>query len=94
MLQLSGMPPWLFGPLFAMTSGIGFAMMGVVFSRQFPAAAAFLVITVVSPLLRPWPGTQWLLIGAAWWAALFLAGLAMYREKLRRARDESSAKIL
>jgi hypothetical protein len=93
-LQLSGAPPWLFGPLFAMTSGIGFAMMGVVFSRQFPSAIAFLVITLISPLLREWPGSQWGLIGVAWWCAMFFPGLSMYREKKRRLCDESTARIL
>jgi hypothetical protein len=93
-LELSQGPPWLFGPLFAMTSGIGFAMMGVVFSRQFPSAVAFLLITLVSPLLREWPGSQWGLIGVAWWCAMFFPGLSMYREKQRRLRDESTARIL
>jgi hypothetical protein len=93
-LQFSDAPPWLFGPLFSLTTGIGFAMMGVVFSRQFPAAVAFLLVTLVSPLLQQWPGTQWLLIGAAWWYFLFFPGLAMYREKRQRMRDESSAQIL
>src|SRR5262249_9538260 len=87
-LEISNAPPWLFGPLFAMTSGIGFAMMGVVFSRQFPSAVLFLVVTLVSPLLREWPGSQWGLIGAAWWCAMFFPGLSMYREQKRRSRDE------
>ena len=95
MLQLS-VPeqPWLFGPLLALTSGIGFSMMGVVFSRQFPYAVAFLIITLISPLLRQWPGTQWLLLGAVWWAAMFIPGLSMYRELRLRMHDESSARIL
>jgi len=93
-LQLSAAPPWLFGPLFAMTSGIGFAMMGVVFSRQFPSAIVFLLVTVVCPLLHPWPGSQWGLIGVAWWCALFFPGRSMYRERQRRLRDESTTRIL
>jgi hypothetical protein len=93
-LLLGGAEPWLFGPLLALTSGFGFAMMGVVFSRQFPATVAFLLIALISPLLRQWPGTQWLLIGAAWWCAMFFPGLSMYRELRQRMRDESSARIL
>jgi hypothetical protein len=93
-LELGNAPPWLFGPLFAMTSGIGFAMMGVVFSRQFPSAVAFLLVTLVSPLLHAWPGSQWGLIGVAWWCAMFFPGLGMYREKQRRLRDESPTRIL
>jgi hypothetical protein len=93
-LQISGASPRLFGPLFALTSGIGFAMMGVVFSRQFPSAVAFLLVTLVSPCLEEWPGLQWGLIGAAWWGAMFFPGLSMYREQRRRTRDEAAAQIL
>ena len=56
--------------------------------------STFLVVTLVSPLLHEWPGTQWLLIGAAWWGAMCFPGLSMYREKLRRERDEVAARIL
>jgi hypothetical protein len=93
-LEMSAAEPWLFGPLFAMTSGIGFAMMGVVFSRQFPSAILFLCVTLISPLLREWPGSQWGLIALAWWCAMFFPGLSMYREKQRRLRDESTTRIL
>jgi hypothetical protein len=93
-LELSNAPPWLFGPLFAMTSGIGFAMTGVMFSRQFPSAVAFLLVTLVCPLLHRWPGTQWGLIGLTWGCALFFPGLNMYRENQRRSRDASPTHIL
>jgi uncharacterized protein YqjF (DUF2071 family) len=80
-LQMTGASPTLFGPLFALTSGFGFAMMGVVFSRQWPYAVMFLVITVAGPLVnRVALGAQWGLIALAWWAAMFLPGLSMYRE--------------
>jgi hypothetical protein len=90
-LDLSGASPKLFGSLFALTSGFSFAMMGVVFSRQWLFAALFLVITVVGPYL---PGTQWGLIGAAWWSAMFFPGWSMHREKQQRSRDGASTQIL
>jgi hypothetical protein len=90
-LHLSSAPPTLFGPLFSMTSGIGFAMMTVVFKRQFSYAVYFLTMTAVGPLL---PGVQWGLIGLGWWCAMFITGLNMYREKQRRQHDESSTEIL
>src|SRR5262249_24578723 len=90
-LHLSGAPPQLFGPAFAMTSGIGFAMMGVVFSRQLPFAFLFLAVMLAGPSL---PGAQWGLIGLLWWSATFLPGLSMYREKQRRRHDASATRVL
>lgn len=90
-LHLSGASPRLFGPLFAMTSGIGFSMMGVVFNRQFPYAVYFLAILPACPLL---PRVQWGLIGLGWWCAMFFPGLSMYREKRRRSQDGSATAIL
>jgi hypothetical protein len=90
-LWISGAPARLFGPLFAMTSGMGFAMMGVVFSRQLPFAFYFLGVTLAAPFLGP---PQWLAIGVGWWAAMFFPGLSMYREKRRRLQDESATKLL
>jgi hypothetical protein len=83
--------PRLFGPVFAMTSGMSFAMMGVVFQRQWLFAFLFLAVMLAGPFL---PGVQWGLIGGLWWAALFLPGLGMHREKLRRQRDASATRIL
>jgi hypothetical protein len=90
-LQLSGASPKLFGSIFAMTSGIGFAMMAVVFARQLPYAIVMLVLTLVGPLM---PGWQWLFIGVTWWCALFFTGLGMHRENQRRLQDGSGTKLL
>jgi len=93
-LQLSGAPeaPRQFASLFALTTGFSFAMMGVVFSRQWIFAILFLIVAAIGP---PLPGgAQWGLIGAGWWAAMFLPGLAMHREKQRRARDGTTSEIL
>jgi hypothetical protein len=90
-MYLSDTDPKLFGSVFCMTSGIGFAMMGVVFSRQIPFAVLFLAVMVAGPFL---PGVQWGLIGLLWWAAQFLPGLSMYREKRRRALDATQTRIV
>jgi hypothetical protein len=94
-LQIGHGEPYLFGPMFAMTTGMSFAMMGVVFARQLPFAAVFLLITLVGPLLGTqeglFKGSQWGLIGAGWWAALFIPGLGMHREKRQRAQQHASA---
>ena len=83
-LQLAGASPTLFCPWMALTSGIGFSMMGVVFYRRFLAlAAAFLLLAVAMPLV---PRAQWYLMGAAWWGALFATGMLMFRERRRRQR--------
>jgi hypothetical protein len=89
-LQLSGAPPVLLGPLITVTSGIAFAMMGVVFySRFFVVAAAFLVLAVAIAA-PPVSGLQWYLIAAAWWAALFVPGMILFSEKRRRQRREET----
>jgi hypothetical protein len=90
-MELNHTDPKLFGSVFAMTSGIGFAMMGVVFSRQFPFAFLFLAVMLAGPFL---PGVQWGLIAALWWAAMFLPGLSMHREKRRRAHDATATRLL
>jgi hypothetical protein len=91
-LHVAGVDPLLFGPVFAMTSGIGFAMMGVVFYRRFLVfAVLFLAIMLAA---ARWPGVQWWLIGAAWWSAMFIPGVAMFRQRRRRARDENETRIL
>jgi hypothetical protein len=90
-LQVSGAPPMLFGSLFALTSGFSFAMMGVVFSRQWVFAFLFLAVAAVAPLM---PGVQWMLIGLSWWGAMFIPGLSMYLEKRRRLRDGTTTEIL
>jgi hypothetical protein len=91
-LYSSGASPRLFCPVFAMTSGIGFAMMGVVFYRRFFIfAALFLVVMLVGPFL---PKFQWLLLAPVWWAATFIPGLNAYREKQLRDQDASRTTIL
>jgi hypothetical protein len=90
-LQASGTSPHLFGALFALTSGFSFAMMGVIFSRQWLFALLFLAVAAVAPLL---PGVQWGLIGLAWWSAMFFPGLLMHLEKRRRSRDGTSTELL
>ena len=93
-LYLTGAPPRLFGPLIATTSGIGFAMMGVVFSyRFFPLAAAFLLVALITPLPVVAPFT-WYLIAAVWWTAMFVPGITLFRERQRRLRDERRPRIL
>jgi hypothetical protein len=94
-LHLTGASPKLFGPLFAMTTGIAFAMMGVVFNRQFPYAVLFLLAMFAEPITDPYlPGAQWGVIGVLWWCAQFIPGLEMYREKRRREQHGADARIL
>jgi hypothetical protein len=90
-MHLSDARPQLFGSVFAMTSGMGFAMMGVVFFRQMPFAFLFFAVMLAGPFL---PGVQWALLGGLWWAAMFLPGLAMHREKRRRDADANVTRIL
>jgi hypothetical protein len=93
-LHLTGASPRLFGPLIAATSGIAFAMMGVVFSRRFMAlAAAFLVVALITPLPAVAP-FAWQVIAAVWWVAMFVPGVALFQERQRRMRDEPRAQIL
>ncbi len=91
-IYLAQAPPALFCPMMAITSGIGFAMTGVVFYRQFLAfAALFVLVAILAPLV---PGVQWTLLGVAWWVALFLPGLVMHRERAQRARRDPATEIL
>src|SRR5262249_16936160 len=90
-MHVGGVDPRLFGSVFAMTSGMSFAMMGVVFSRQFPFAFLFLAVILAGPYL---PGVQGGLIAVLWWAAMFLPGLSMHREKRRRAHDATATRLL
>ncbi len=91
-LHLSGAKPLLFGPLFAMTSGIGYALMGVVFYRRFFIhGAVFLAVMVAAAIF---PEAQWLLIGGAWWLAGFLPGVSFHRERRERERHGDDARIL
>ena len=50
-LQLNDAPPRQFASLFALTTGFSFAMMGVVFSRQWIFAILFLIIAALGPVL-------------------------------------------
>jgi len=91
-LHLADASPLLFGPLFAMTSGIGFALMGVVFYRRFLAFAFVFLATMLAAAV--WPQAQWLLIGGAWWLAMFVPGVGFYREQRERQRHGDDARIL
>jgi hypothetical protein len=91
-LRLSQSSPRLFCPILALTSGIGFAMMGVVFYRRFFAfALLFMTVLVVAPLV---PDIQWTLLGLAWCVALFVPGLSMHLERRRRRQDANATAIL
>jgi hypothetical protein len=84
-LHLRGQPSETFGPIFAMTSGIAFAMSGVIFYRKFLIFAALcLVVMFVACLL---PSLQWWLIGAVWWCQNFIPGWAMFNERRRRQKE-------
>lgn len=92
MLHAAGAQPRLFCPLMAMTSGIGFAMMGVVFYRRFLAyAAVFMVVMLASPFL---PDHQWFALAGAVWVSLFVPGLIMHRERRRRLEAGAPTKVL
>src|SRR5262249_9560300 len=61
LVYVAGASPRLYCPLVAMTSGIAFAMMAVVFYRRYwIVAALFVPVMLVGPLI---PDTQWLLLG-------------------------------
>jgi hypothetical protein len=85
--------PKLFCPLMALNSGFGFAMMGVVFYRRFFYVAAIYLAAAVA---CPWVGPvrQWYLLAALWWLAMFVPGVVLHREKLRRLADDRHPKIL
>jgi hypothetical protein len=92
MLHIAGVQPTLFGPIFALTSGIGFSLMGVVFYRSFLGIAAlFLVLTLVAAAAPQW---QWWLIGLAWWLAMIIPGVLMFRERRRRMHVGGESQIL
>lgn len=92
-LHLAGASPKLFGPLIAATSGVGFAMMGVVFYHRFLfLAAAFLLVALVTPLSAV-SAFEWYLIAGVWWVAMFLPGIILFRERRRRMRDERRTQI-
>jgi hypothetical protein len=85
--------PKLFCPLMALNSGIGFAMMGVVFYRRFFYVAALYWAAGVA---CPWVGPvrQWYLLAALWWLAMIVPGVVLHREKLRRLADNRRPQIL
>ena len=91
-LHVSGSSPKSFCSLMAITTGISFSSMAVVFYRRlFVDAGVFLVLAILCPLVVD---IQWYLFAAGWWAALFVPGLIMFRERQRRGRDERNSKIL
>lgn len=91
-LHLADAKPTLFGPLFAMGSGFGFAMNGVIFNRKFFYSAALFMAAMLAA--AAWPAVQWWIIGACWWVALIVPGVSFHREKMRRRKDVDSTRIL
>ena len=91
-LHLAGAKPTLYGPVFAMGCGMSFALMGVVFNKQFFAVAVlFMVVMLVA---AAWQPIQWYVIGAAWFVAMFIPGVIMHREKLRRQKHGDQTRIV
>ena len=71
----------------AATSGERMAMMGVLFYRRFfLAAVGFVAVAVVAPLAVD---IQWYLLGGMWWLAIFVPGLSLHRERVRRSADQT-----
>lgn len=91
-LHLAGAPPPLFGPIFALLSGVGFSLMGVIFYGRFVAyAVLFVAVAIASRWVGSW---QWPMLGGVWWAALFVPGVYMHRELVRRRRGPAPTRIL
>ncbi len=91
-LWLAGAPATLFCPIFALLSGVGFALMGVIFHVRFVAyAVLFLAVAVSARWVGSW---QWGLLGAVWWAASFVPGAYMHRELVRRRSGPAPTRIL
>jgi len=91
-LHISGASPRLFCPILSMTTGISFAMMGILFNRIFLAfAPLFMGLMLLAPFVQD---AQWILFGALWWIGLFVPGLAMHRVKLRRLKENREAQIV
>ena len=91
-LHWTGTRPSLFGPIFAMNCGIAFAMMGVVFYRQFFFVGA--MFAAVTLIVAAYPQYQWWVIGFAWWLAMFVPGVGAYRELKRRQNSGEQTRIL
>lgn len=91
-LFFAGAPPELFAYVVALTSGISFAMMGVVFTPRFFAVAALFALALASFPFVSMTGARWVVIGVLWWLTLFGAGAAMHR--IRLSRGARTAKIL
>lgn len=90
-LYLEGAPASVFVYVVALTSGIGFAMMGTVFTARFFGVAALFGLAIgVFPFV-PSGAVRWIVVGLLWWATLFMAGVVMHRRK--RART-GTAKLL
>jgi hypothetical protein len=91
-LELAGAKPTLYGPVFAMGCGVSFALMGVVFHKRFFAIAVmFMAVMLVA---AAWQPIQWYVIGAAWFVAMFVPGVIMHREKLRRQKHDGQTRIV
>jgi len=82
-LHFGGADPDLFVLVVTLTSGIGFATMGVLFhARFFGVAAVFALALLTSPLLGA--AVSWVVLGAVWGLTLFSSGLLMHRARSRR----------
>jgi len=91
-LELTQAPARLFGPLFALISGFGFAMMGVVFYGRFLIVAAMMLIVTFATAL--FPAVQWYVIGIAWWGASFVPGISMHLQHQKRLHHGRDSRIL
>ncbi len=66
-----------------LTTAIGFASMGVLFTPRFyGVAAVFAALLFVHPAVGV--GLGWVLLGAVWFVSLFASGWLMHRAGLRR----------
>lgn len=91
-IHISKADAFLFGLFFTINTGIGFAMMGLVFYRGFLAIALlFFAVTLIGASR---PDYQWWLIGGAWWLAMFVPGFCANREYRRRNEDGHTVRIL
>jgi len=93
-IHFTGVTPRLFGPLIALTSCFGFAMMGIVFHRSFILLAVLFAMVAMGTAALQLPVTQWYWLAAAWGMSMLLPGLVLTRERRRRDRHGRETRIL
>lgn len=93
-IYLTDSPPRLFGPLIALTSSYGFAMMGFVFYGRFVALAVVFLLLAIASATNAFHHYQWYLLALGWGLAMFVPGLILYLERHRRAKSGRQARIL